>query len=227
MPASTLEVVGGAVDDVLEEPEVVSALDRLLLEVVLAAGIPGAGASTVDVAAVLQPAAPAIARSISQSSDGQVTTEQISRVIDGLEPLVVRASGSTPVVGSSSPIAGRLGTATLLAMLTMLLTGWLVVASSKDRLVAVKGLLTRVSLGALSFAVMLRIGSWVLNPSGGRAPVSQTMSALFQSKWMVPLLVAGVAGVGVLVAWVLKRRSKSGNPELSGAQPLELDAVAY
>ena len=211
------QVVDAAITDVLQEPDVVSALDRLLIEVVLAAGVAGVGESTVDVTGVLQPAAPAIARSVSGSTGGQVSSAEVSRVIDSLDPIVVRAQGVAPAVGSGSPIAGRLGTATLLAVLVMVVAGGTVVGGSKDRLVAIKGLLTRLSLGALSFAVMLRLGSWVLSPTGGRAPISTTVGALFHSKWLVPLTVGLIAGVGVLIAWLFKKYRKDplGPPERS------------
>lgn len=225
------QVVDTAVSDVLEEPDVVAALDRLLVEVVIAAGMPGVGESTVDVATVLNPAAPAIARSISESTGGQVSPTEVSRVIDSLDPIVVRAAGVSPTVGSESPIAGRLGTATMLAFLVMVVVGGGLVATAEDRLAAIKSLLTRVSLGALSFAVMLRIGSWVLSPTGGRAPVSATFGALFHSKWLVPLIVGLVAGGGVFIVWLLKRYRNDhpddsiASPESSAKQASHVDAV--
>jgi hypothetical protein len=207
------DVVESALPQVLAYPEVTTALDRLLVEVVLAAGSVSPGQATVDVAAVLHPAAPAIAAGVSQASGGAVSPDQVVRVLDSLDPIVVRQEGARPLVGHGSQIAGSLATATVLALLVMIVTGWASVRLSDDRLVAIKSLLTRVALGALSFSVMLRIGSWVLSQNGGRAPVSDTASALFDAKWMVPFAIASVAGAGVLVAWLIKRRR----------QPIEAD----
>jgi hypothetical protein len=206
------DVVDAAMVGVMARPEVSEALDRLVVEVVLAAGSSSPGEATVDVAGVLQPAAPAIAAGVSESTGGAVSQDQVVRVLDRLDPIVVKQEGVRPVVGPGSQIAGSLATATLLALIVMVISGGVAVGMSDDRLVAVKGLLARVALGALSFSVMLRIGSWVLSQNGGRAPVSATAANLFDAKWMVPLVIAAVAGFGVLVAWLLKRmRRHRGN----------------
>lgn len=115
-------------------------------------------------------------------------------MVAGLDPLIVREAGDRPVVGPDSPTAARLGTAALLGFIGLLTFGFGVVRLSEDRVVAVKELLNRVALGGLSFALFLRLGSWVLDPSGGRAPVQATLSGLAGSKWLVPLGVAVVAG---------------------------------
>lgn len=220
------DLVDDAVTEVLSEPDVSEALDQLLVAVVKAAGVPGPGDSTVDVAALLQPAAPAIARSISGVVGSEVSTAEVGRVIDDLDPIVVRADGVAPVVGSGSPIAGRLGTATVVALLVMVVAGWFAIATSDDRLVAVKGLLTRVSLGALSFAVMLRIGSWILSPTGGRAPISDTFGALFHSKWTLPLIIGLVAGAGVAAAWMIKKLRNGGDQALDQDINRTIDLVS-
>lgn len=215
-------VVDAALGQVLQRPEVAAALDRLVVEVVVAAGSTADGSSTVDIASVLHPAAPAIAAGVAESTGGAVSADQVSRVLNQLDPIVIRPEGALPSVGSGSRMAGSLATATVLALLVMVVTGWASVRLSDDQLVAIKGLLTRVSLGALSFSVMLRIGSWVLSLNGGRAPVSETASALFHAKWMVPLVVSAVAATGVLAAWTIKRLRRPALAEPLG-EPIPAD----
>ncbi len=197
------------VEAVLDEPDVAEVMDRLVAEIVLASGSTSGGEAVVDVASILRPAAEAIAGAVSASTGLPVSTSDVTIALDQVDPLVVRSAGEPPTVGSASPIAGRLGTAAFLAVLTFLVAGWGVVSLSEDRNAAIKGLLTRVSLGALSFAVMLRIGSWVLSPSGGRAPISETLSALMHSKWMVPLTIGLIAGAGALAFWTFRKRSET------------------
>lgn len=204
------DVVDGTVDVVVAQSEVAEALSRLVAEVILAAGSPTPGEAVVDAARILRPAAPAIAETVTVSSGSPVSPADVTRVLDQIDPLVVRASGDPAPIGPSSPIAGRLSTAAVLALVMMVIAGWGAVRLADERAVAVKGLLTRVSLGALSFAVMLRIGSWVLSPTGGRAPISSTLSGLFESKWLVPLAIGVIAGVGAGVMWGVRRiRSKT------------------
>ena len=78
-----------------------------------------------------------------------------------LDPLVdPRPFGSALNLGASSPLAANLGTAAMLGAVLMLLSAIAYVAMSRDRIRAFRALLTRFALGALSFAVLLRIGSW-------------------------------------------------------------------
>lgn len=199
----------GAVDNAVAvavgHPDVAAALDRLVAEMVLAAAAPGPGEAVVDVGAFLRPVAGQIAEAVAGSTGTPVTPGDVVAVLDRLDPFVVRAEGAQPQIGPRSPIAGRLGTAAILAVVAAGLFGVGAVRLSDDRPLALKGLFIRVALGALSFAVLLRIGSWVVSPTGGRAPIASTMAALLHAKWMVPMTVALVAGVGVAVLWLIRR----------------------
>jgi len=111
-----------------------------------------------------------------------VSVEQVEIAVATLDPLVIRDSADRPLVGVSSPLASTLGTAALLAVMVMLVTGWIYVAVSRDRVRAVRSLLNRFALGALSFAVLLRIGAWIVDPQGGRAPVGESLARGADSK---------------------------------------------
>jgi hypothetical protein len=202
-------IVEPTVGYLLESSSVGEALDQFVGEVVFAAATTDPAGSVIDMASLFGPTVPELTLGLS-GLGYPVTEGEISEIVAGLDPLIVRSPGSDALLGPNSPTAARLGTAALLALLGIVTFGLGVVALSDDRVAAVRSLLNRVAIGGLSFAVFLRLGSWVLDPSGGRAPVRSTLSALAGSKWLVPLQVAIVAaavagGIYVGRRWLRRR----------------------
>lgn len=213
-------VAGEAAEDVVSTPALGDAMSRLVVEVTLAAASPGPGAALVDAAGILRPAVPDLAAALRAARGSEVEEASVARTVDSLDPIVVVAEGEPRSIGPSSPTASRLGVASVLALATLLVTGWARVAMGDDRLVEVRHLLNRVALGALSFTVMLRLGSWVLSPRAGRAPVSEALSVIAGSKWTLPLVTALVAGAAALVVQETKRavrRRRSHTDAVEGA----------
>lgn len=195
----------GAAEHVLDDPAVSHALEGLLGEVVEAAASPDPAGTTVDARSVISPAVPDITVRLNQLGI-PISEAQLAAAVAELDPLVVRESATEPYVGPDSGTASKLGTAVLLAVAVMLITGWAYVAASEDRNKALRSLFTRFALGALSFAVFLRIGGWVLDPGGGRAPVAETIGLLAVSKWLIPLGLGFVAAWAAVAFWVFRRR---------------------
>jgi len=199
----------GAAEHVLDDPAVSHALAGLLAEMVEAAASPDPNGSTVDARSVIYPAVPDIAVRLNQLGI-PISEAQLAAAVDDLDPLVVRQPATEPYVGPESEAASKLGTAVILALALMLITSWVYVATSNDRTKALRSLLTRFALGALSFAVFLRIGGWVLDPGGGRAPVAETLGLLAVSKWLIPLGLGLAAAWGAFAFWVFRRRVRPG-----------------
>ena len=214
----TEELVGSGVEPdrvmptveyILGSSAVGATLDQFVVEVIEAAASMDPNGSSVEMAALVSPAIPDI--SVGLAALGEPVTEpEVAEIVTTLDPLVIREPGDRPLVGHGSATVARLGTAALLALLALTIFGYGFVTLSEDRLGALRELANRVALGGISFAIFLRLGSWVLDPRGGRAPVQATLSALAGSKWSVPLqmaLVGGVlAGVFYLVRRQLRRR---------------------
>jgi hypothetical protein len=194
-----------AADQVLAHPSVGPVLEQLVAEGVEAAasGTPGGG--TIDVAAILLPASGQITTGLNEAGV-PVTDEQVEAALARLDPLVIRDAADQPFVGAASPLAANLGTAAMLGGLLMLFAGTAYIVMSMDRMRALRALLTRFALGALSFAVLLRIGSWLVDPEGGRAPFRESFALLANSKWMVPLTIGLVAMAAAIVFRVFRRR---------------------
>lgn len=194
-----------AADQVLAHPSVGPVLEELVAEGVEAAASGDPNGGTVDVAAILLPASGQITTGLNEAGV-PVTNEQVEAALARLDPLVIRDASDQPFVGASSPLAANLGTAAMLGALLMLFAGTAYIVMSIDRMRAFRALLTRFALGALSFAVLLRLGSWLVDPEGGRAPFRESFALLANSKWMVPLTIGLVSMAAAIVFRVFRRR---------------------
>ena len=192
---------GEATQLALSTPEVKLALATLVGEVVDAASAQDEAA--VDMASILSPAVPAVSASL--ASQGVPTTEaQVGSIVAGLDPLVIREPGDEPFVGPVSPVANRLGAASLLAVVGQVIFGAIYVIAAESRVGAMRTLLTRFAVGGLTFAFLLKAGSWALDPGGGRAPVSESLSRLADSKWLLPGSIGVAAAIGALFFWLIR-----------------------
>lgn len=188
------EVVEPTVSYFVGSSAVAEAADVFAAEFVIAAASTDPDGSSIDMRALLGPAVPEVASGLGGLGI-EVDESTVRGVVEGLEPLVIRTPGEPALLGPASETASRLGTASLLAVVALLVFGWGFVALSEDRLAGLRSLFQRVSVGALSFAVFLRLGAWVLDPAGGRAPIPETVSNLAESKWLVPLQIALAAAI--------------------------------
>lgn len=203
------EIVAPTIDYFFGTTGVGDSLDRFAVEVVHAAASTDPAGSSIDMAALVDPAVPELTMGLIELGY-PVSQSGVAEAVAQLDPLVIRRPGSDAIVGPGSPTAVRLGTAALLATVALLVFGTGHIWLSDDRLAAIRGLATRVALGALSFAVFLRLGSWVLDPRGGRAPVPETLAAVAASKWVVPLQVAMVAALIAGAIYVGRRLLRRG-----------------
>jgi hypothetical protein len=209
---------------VLQTSATAGTLDAFVGDVVTAAASPGPEGSTVDVASLLAPAVPEVTAGLTELGLPAEQAE-VASVVAGLDPMVVLEPGEAALIGPASPAATRLGTAALLAFLGMIAFGYLAVVSSEDRVAAVRGLFGRVAVGGVGFAILLLIGSWITDPRGGRAPVSETISGLTSSKWVLPLQIGLAAAVVPAVIYVgrrwLRREEASRSGDESPTLPQE------
>lgn len=201
------EIVEPTVRHFVDSSPVREAADELAAEVVAAAASTDPGGSSIDVRALLAPAVPEVALGLGGLGI-EIDEATVRGVVEGLEPLTIRAAGQPALVGPASETASRLGTASLLAVVALLVFGWGFVALSEDRIVGLRSVFQRVSVGALSFAVFLRLGAWVIDPAGGRAPIPQTISNLAESKWLVPLQIAVLAAMAAGSIYLVRRRRR-------------------
>lgn len=189
---------------ILAHPSVGPVVEQLVAEGVEAAATGDPDGTSVDVAAILVPATGQITAGLNLAGV-PVGEDQVADALTRLDPIVIRDPADQPLIGAGSPLATSLGTAAILGAILMLLSGSAYVAMSRDRVKAARSLVTRFALGALSFAVILRVGSWLVDPAGGRAPFRESFALLADSKWMVPLTI-GLAAAGAALVMRLARK---------------------
>lgn len=93
--------------------------------------------------------------------------------------------------------------ATTLGVVLAVASGVAAVWLSDDRQKMVKDLVIRIAISAFGFAVMFRLGAWILDPGGGRSPVRVAAARLAAAKLWLPLAVSMVAAGA---AWLLGAR---------------------
>jgi hypothetical protein len=204
-----VELVDPAVAAVMETSLTAQVLESLVVEIVEAAATLDPDEASVDVAEVLEPAIPEVVAVLAELGIA-VTEDQVLEGLHRLDPLVIRDATTAPYVGPRSPVAGRLGTATVLAAVALLIAGGFLVASAPDRLTELRRLLTRFAVGGFSFMILLRLGSWALDPRGGRTPVAETVSNLLSSQQKWPMILAAAAGALALGIFVVRRLLRRG-----------------
>jgi hypothetical protein len=209
------------IDHFVESSRVTSTLELLIAEVVDAAGTPSLDGATVNMQRLLTPAVPEVTAGLA-GLGVPIAEAELQAIVDDLDPMGIREPGSAAIVGPESATATRLGTASVLAVLAMGLFGYLIVSLSEDRVTAVRTLLTRVAVGGVGFAILLRVGSWVLDPGGGRAPVPDTLSLIARSKWMLPFQMAVAAGVVAGLIYAVRRIIRRAGVPPSADEPATL-----
>jgi hypothetical protein len=190
---------------VLAHPGVGPVVEQLVAEGVEAAATGDPDGRSVDVAGILTPASGQITSGLNEAGV-PVTAEQVVTALSRLDPVIIRDPADRPLIGAASPLATSLGTAAILGAVLMVLSGSAYIVMSRDRVRALRSLVTRFALGALSFAVILRIGSWLVDPEGGRAPFRESVALLANSKWMVPMTI-GLVAAGAAFALRVARRA--------------------
>ncbi len=194
-------------------PEMQAAVDSLIDVVISAALAPPGEPAIIDVAAVLEPVIPIVLESMDQA-ELAVGLEGIQTTVDELSPIILPAQADQSETVSVSVAAGAvsaLSTVVIAAIVGMLITGGLATWLSAEPVAQLRALAVRLSVSAVTFAVILRAGSWAVDPRGGRSPIAAGGAVLLASngRLLVFVAVAAAAGAGALTVWVRRRRLRS------------------
>lgn len=192
-------------------PEMQRAVERMIDAVVAAALTPPDEPSVIDVADVLAPVIPLVSEYVAEE-DLAVSLDGIQRTVDELAPIVLPPQeGGTAPASVASGAVSVLSTVVIISLVGMLVAGGTAVSLSKEPVVQLRALAIRISVSAVTFAVILRAGSWAVDPRGGRSPVGAAGSVLLASngRLLAAVAVAAAVGAGVLTLWVRHRRLRS------------------
>jgi hypothetical protein len=197
-----LEAVVAAVE---RHPEAVAAVDVLVDQAVAAALAPPGTTVVVDVAGALRPLAPVVAAELVVAGV-PVEAAAVEEAFGDLPAVELETGDAVGFVGSALRVRSALTRVVVVAGAMMLVAGGAVVALAEERARILRTLLVRVALSAATFAVILRVGAWAVDPRGGRSPVASGGSELLRSNgWILALIAAG-AGLAATAGWVTARR---------------------
>jgi len=198
-----------------ETEQVLADLTDQLLGAVFA---PVGSTALVDPASAMLPAVPQITQAL---IDEGVPADEgaVADLVSSIEPVLLDGRGELPVTSAATRASAALSLAAMVAGMAALLFGAGAILISDDRTGAVRNLAYRLTLTSLSLAVMLRLGSWIADPTGGATPWRAGLSTLLGSHGYVPLLVAGAAasvGVGAMVT--AKKQNGSAAESIQGPE---------
>ncbi len=190
--------IAAAVDRVTATPEYQRAIDRVVADLVVAALADAGTTPHLPIASALEPMVPVI---VDELAAGGITVppEQVEAAVSRAADVILDDAESTSVTGVASRARSLLTTVLVVGLATLLLFGSVAIALAEEPLAMVRSLATRLAVSAATFAVVLRVGAWAMDPGKGRSPLPRSGAVLLASNHLVLFLVAG-AGVAIAVA---------------------------
>ncbi len=212
------------VDELVSSPELDQAISEVVDATVVAALAPPDRPSTLD----LQPAVDRLEPAIDRALAGVGLPLDASVVTGAFDDLVFSSKDMALAAGSVAGARSLLTTVVLVGLIGMVVTGAIAVWTSEDRLGQLRSLSWRVALSSFTFAIMLRLGSWAVDPEGGRSPIAAGSSIVLGSNGHVPAIMAvAFATVGTAISTILVRRRLRlpvAQDEPTGERPVLIEA---
>lgn len=171
--------------------------ERLAEEVVTA--LVDDDVSTLDMAEVLRPII---------ERWGPEAPEVVT-VVESLPPIEIRPPTHAAPLGPEGSVTAYLTAGAGLGLTGMLVMGGGLTWLAENRRLMIRSLLNRMTVSALTFALMLRVGSWVVDPRGGRSPLRAVAGEALSTRWWLPAVVGATAGI---VSWTLVRTRRRVSP---------------
>lgn len=226
--------VAAVVDAVQGSPQMQAAVDDVVDQAVAAALAPPGTVNQVDLSAAVESLAPVIADALEQR--GVVSDAAAVRAAaNDIPGIVLSADDQLTVGGTVREVRGLLSKVAVVGLGGLLLFGGVAVMLNEERIRQLRTLVLRIGVSAITFAIVIRIGAWAVDPAGGRSPIAAGGAVLLKSNGHI---LAGVAlGAAVIAAamsvFLVRRRrttpiasDPADTPEPTGEQPVLVTAGA-
>ena len=215
------ETAEQVVSDLRKHPEVEAALGSLVDEFVGALFTAEGEEATLELRDALAPVVPLVASGLADH-DIPVDESVLAAALAEADAIDLDTGDAAAVARVVDNARSVLTLIVVLSALTLVMTGLAAIWLSDERLAMVRTLATRIVLSSLSFAVLFRIGSWVLDPERGGSPIGGGGSMLLRSNADVFVVIAlGAAVVSGGFGWLVRRRRHRTDQHTGG---LESDA---
>ncbi len=190
------DLIQPAAFEVASSPEVLAAIDALIIETVTAALAPPGADVELDVGRALQPLAPLVTEQFAQRGVS-ISDAEVDIILDRVGSLVLETEKELGVTQTVARGRAVLTMVMVVGTLALLATGSLALALTDDRTRMVRSLAIRLTVSAATFLAFLRIGAWAVDPFGGRSPIIRAGVVVLSSQNGI---VAGIAAASAAVA---------------------------
>lgn len=202
---------------IVSDPAVDAVIEGVARDLVAGALDPNASEVRLDLDEIIAPVLPTIAGVLADEGVPLDAAGVVAAVAD--TPDVVFSTAAVEETASAvADSRAAMSIAVVVGLLVMSVSGAGAVVLSEDRRRQLRILATRLAVSGLTFAALLRLGAWAVDPSGGRSPVA----VLLTGQIWVPLGVAAVGAVLGAIAW--SQRRATGPPVVESEPRVLADA---
>jgi hypothetical protein len=213
------ETAHSIVEAVGSRPEYREAVDSIIVGFVDSLFAPEGATVSVDLEEALAPLVPVVVDEFGRR-DLPVEESRIEAVLDDAGVVDLDAGEARSVAAVVADARVFLTQVVVVSLLALLATGSFAVYLSGERFVMARQLAVRVAVAALSYAVILRLAGWALDPGRGRSPFAEAASVVFSSNTWVFVMVGAMSGVIAGAGYWVARTRKAVAP---GRMPSQMD----
>ena len=199
--------ISDSVATIAESPEATRAVDQLLEQIVQAALAEPGTRAAIEVGPALEPLVPIVASELA-ANGVDIPVDEVSHAIEEAAATVFDTEESSTITGAAYRARAALTKVFVAGLAALLLFGSLAVALAREHLAMIRSLAVRLAVSAVTFTILLRLGSWAMDPSRGRSPLANGGSVVLASNHIVLFVVAAAALCVALSTGVLIRRRR-------------------
>jgi len=194
------------IDTWKERPEFDEAIDNIIGSFVGALFAAPGSEPAVDIREAVAPAVPVILEELA-NQNLPVDESTVVAALDDASAIQLDTGGAGNVAAVVQEARTMLSRVVVLSLVMMVISGIAALILAEENYAMLRTLAIRVALSAVSFAVLFRLGSWALDPDGGRSPIAAGGSIVLGSNGHIFLVIAIIATmVGAVGAWVAWNR---------------------
>jgi hypothetical protein len=189
-------------------PEMQASVDDVVDQAVAAALAPPGSVTVLDLSNAIESLAPVVAAALEER--GVVSdADTVRAAAQEIPEIVLSADDTVTVGGTAREVRGILSKVVVIGLGAMLLFGIAAVLLNEDRVRQLRSLVIRIGVSAISFAIIIRIGAWAVDPAGGRSPIAAGGAVVLKSNGHIFAAVAVAAAVvAAAMSPVLRRRRR-------------------
>ncbi|GMQ98956.1 MAG: hypothetical protein BMS9Abin17_1494 [Acidimicrobiia bacterium] len=195
-------------------PEYTAAVDAIVGQFIDGLFAPDGSDPVVDIRDAAAPLVPVVLAEFAERNV-VVDAAQVEGVLDAAGSVELGTPEAATVAAVVRNVQGFLTQVLVVALAAMLVFGLVAVYLADRRFVMVRTLGTRVVIAATSYALILRIASWALDPQQGRSSIAGGGAVLLGSNGQVFLILGSVAAlVAVGGGLIARRRKQATSPDV-------------